>query len=127
MDSSLSTNQKTYIQIAQNFLMQLSGQFPITEDTQPIKLRKASDFADILNIHVNHLNRSVKLYTGKTTTQNINERFIQEARALLKRNDWSITTIATVLGFREVNHFSTFFKKHVRHTPTDYRKLKIKK
>ncbi|ASV29926.1 MULTISPECIES: helix-turn-helix domain-containing protein [Flavobacteriaceae] len=127
MDSSLSTNQKTYIQIAQNFLMQLSGQFPITEDTQPIKLRKASDFADILNIHVNHLNRSVKLYTGKTTTQNINERFIQEARALLKRNDWSITTIATVLGFREVNHFSTFFKKHVGHTPTDFRKLKIKK
>lgn len=127
MDSSLSTNQKTYIQIAQNFLMQLSGQFPITEDTQPIKLRKASDFADILNIHVNHLNRSVKLYTGKTTTQNINERFIQEARALLKRNDWSITTIATVLGFREVNHFSTFFKKHVGHTSTDFRKLKIKK
>ena len=127
MDSSLSTNQKTYIQIAQNFLMQLSGQFPITEDTQPIKLRKASDFADILNIHVNHLNRSVKLYTGKTTTQNINERFIQEARALLKRNDWSISTIATVLGFREVNHFSTFFKKHVGHTPTDFRKLKIKK
>ncbi|WP_185783007.1 helix-turn-helix domain-containing protein [Croceivirga lutea] len=127
MDSSLSTNQKTYIQIAQNFLMQLSGQFPITEDTQPIKLRKASDFADILNIHVNHLNRSVKLYTGKTTTQNINERFIQEARALVKRNDWSITTIATVLGFREVNHFSTFFKKHVGHTPTDFRKLKIKK
>jgi AraC family transcriptional regulator, regulatory protein of adaptative response / methylphosphotriester-DNA alkyltransferase methyltransferase len=127
MDSSLSTNQKTYIQIAQNFFMQLSGQFPITEDTQPIKLRKASDFADILNIHVNHLNRSVKLYTGKTTTQNINERFIQEAKALLKRNDWSITTIATVLGFREVNHFSTFFKKHVGHTPTDYRKLKIKK
>ncbi|PWK18361.1 helix-turn-helix protein [Maribacter polysiphoniae] len=107
--------------------MQLSGQFPITEDTQPIKLRKASDFSDILNIHVNHLNRSVKLYTGKTTTQNINERFIQEARALLKRNDWSITTIATILGFREVNHFSTFFKKHVGHTPTDYRKLKIKK
>lgn len=127
MDSSLSTNQKTYIQIAQNFLIQLSGQFPITEDTQPIKLRKASDFSDILNIHVNHLNRSVKLYTGKTTTQNINERFIQEARALLKRNDWSITTIATILGFREVNHFSTFFKKHVGHTPTDYRKLKIKK
>ena len=127
MDSSLSTNQKTYIHIAQNFLMQLRGQFPITEDTQPIKLRKASDFADILNIHVNHLNRSVKLYTGKTTTQNINERFIQEARGLLKRNDWSITTIAIVLGFREVNHFSAFFKKHIGHTPTDYRKLKIKK
>lgn len=127
MDSSLSTNQKTYIHIAQNFLLHLRGQFPIREDTQPIKLRKASDFADILNIHVNHLNRSVKLYTGKTTTQNINERFIQEARALLKRNDWSITTIATVLGFREVNHFSTFFKKHVGHTPTDYQKLKIKK
>lgn len=107
--------------------MQLSGQFPITEDTQPIKLCKASDFADILNIHVNHLNRSVKLYTGKTTTQNINERFIQEARALLKRTDWSITTIAAVLGFMEVNHFSAFFKKHVGHTPTDYRKLKIKK
>jgi AraC-like DNA-binding protein len=127
MDSSLSTNQKTYTHIAQNFLMHLRGQFPIREDTQPIKLRKASDFAEILNIHVNSLNRVVKLYTGKTTTQNINERFIKEARGLLKRTDWSITTIATVLGFREVNHFSAFFKKHAGHTPTDYRKLKIKK
>ena len=127
MDSSLSKNQKTYIHIAQNFLMQLRGQFPITQATQIIKLRKASDFADILNIHVNHLNRAIKLYTGKTTTQNINERFIKEARGLLKRTDWSITKIAAVLGFMEVNHFSAFFKKHVGHTPTDYRKLKIKK
>jgi AraC-like DNA-binding protein len=127
MDSSLSTNQKTYIHIAQNFLMQLRGQFPITQSSQLIKLRKASDFADILNIHVNYLNRSVKLYTGKTTTQNINERFIKEARGLLKRTNWSITTIATVLGFREVNHFSSFFKKNVGYTPTVYRTIKIKK
>lgn len=107
--------------------MQLRGLFPIKEDTQHIKLRKTSDFAQILNIHVNSLNRIVKLYTGKTTTQNINEHFIKEARGLLKRTDWSITTIAMVFGFREANHFSTFFKKHVGHTPTDYRKLKIKK
>ncbi|MDT7828009.1 helix-turn-helix transcriptional regulator [Pricia sp. S334] len=127
MDPSRSTNQKTYIHIAQTFLMHLRGQFPITQATQPIKLRKASDFADILNIHVNHLNRAVKLYTGKTTTSNINERYVKEARGLLKRTDWPITTIAIVFGFREANHFSTFFKKHVGCTPTNYRTIKIKK
>ena len=127
MDSSLSKNQKTYIHIAQNFLMQLRGQFPITQATQIIKLRKASDFADILNIHVNHLNRAIKLYTGKTTTQNINERFIKESKGLLKSTDWPITAIAMVFGFREANHFSAFFKKHGGYTPTNYRTLKIKK
>lgn len=124
---SLATNQKTYIHIAQNFLTLLSEQFPVTKSTESIRLRKASDFADKLNVHVNHLNRAIKLYTGKTTTQNINQRLIKESKGLLRSTDWPINKIAMVLGFKEDSHFSAFFKKHVGHTPTDYRTLRLKK
>lgn len=121
MDTLQLSNEKSYIQIAQNFLALLRQQFPITKSTQYIKLRKASDFASRLHIHVNSLNRVVKLYTGKTTTQNINERFSKESKGLLTRTDWPINTIALVLGFKEENHFSAFFRKHVGCTPTEYR------
>lgn len=127
MDSSPATNQKTYIHIAQIFLAHLNEQFPITKSTESIRLRKASNFADKLNVHVNHLNRAIKLYTGKTTTQNINQCLTKESKRLLKSTDGPINKIAMVLGFKEDSHFSAFFKKHVGHTPTEYRRVRLRK
>lgn len=107
--------------IAQSFLERLWGQFPITEKTQTVQLRKASDFANELHIHVNHLNRALKSYLNKTTTQAINEHFIQESKRLLKKTDWPIQKIAMVLGFQEANHFSAFFRNHVALSPSAFR------
>ncbi|MEZ4901936.1 MAG: hypothetical protein R2822_09345 [Spirosomataceae bacterium] len=49
----------------------LERQFPIDENHPRIGIRKAaSDFANQLNVHVNHLNRAVKEITLKTTHSN---------------------------------------------------------
>ena len=105
------------------FLELLERQFPIDENHQTINLRAASDFANQLNVHVNHLNRAVKDTTEKTTTQIIAERILQEAKILLKQSTWAVSDIAYALGFTEVTHFNNFFKKHVGLSPLKFRNI----
>lgn len=108
--------------IAMLFHDLLERQFPIEENHPHVELRTAADFANQLNIHVNHLNRSVKEITQKTTSQIIAERILQEAKILLKYSSWSISEIAYALGFSEATHFSNFFKKHAEMSPSQFRK-----
>ena len=105
------------------FLELLERQFPIDDNHQKINLRSASDYANQLNVHVNHLNRAVKETTEKTTSQLIAERFLQEAKILLKHSAWSVSEIAYALGFTEVTHFNNFFKKHVQISPLKFRNV----
>ena len=104
------------------FLELLERQFPIEDHHPKISLRSASDFADSLNVHVNHLNRAIKETTGKTTTHLITDRILQESKVLLKYADWDISQIAYALSFKEATHFSNFFKKHMQVTPLNFRK-----
>ncbi len=104
------------------FLELLERQFPIDENHPNIKLRVASDYANQLNIHVNHLNRAVKEITQKTTTQIIADRILQEAKLLLKYSNWNVSEIAYSLDFQEVTHFNNFFKKHTESSPVKFRK-----
>lgn len=99
------------------FLEQLERQFPIDSPGQSLKLKTANDFAQSLAVHTNHLNRSVKEITGKTTTQHISDRVLKEAHALLKHSDWNIAQIANGLGFEEPAYFANFFKKHTGASP----------
>lgn len=104
------------------FLELLERQFPIDENHPSVSLRSASDFANQLNIHVNHLNRAVKEMTQKTTSQIIAERILQEAKILLKHSQWNVAEIAYALGFTEVTHFNNFFKKQTQISPLKFRK-----
>jgi len=103
------------------FMELLERQFPIEENHPKVKLRSASDFASQLNVHVNHLNRAIKETTGKTTSQLISDRLLQEAKILLKHSQWNISEIAYALGFSEATHFSNFFKKHTGFSPSKFR------
>lgn len=103
------------------FLELLERQFPIDENHQTVSLRAASDYANQLNVHVNHLNRAVKETTQKTTSQIIAERMLQEAKILLKHSNCSVAEIAYALGFTEVTHFNNFFKKHIQRSPLKFR------
>ncbi|KGO94161.1 helix-turn-helix domain-containing protein [Flavobacterium subsaxonicum] len=107
------------------FVELLERQFPIELNNQAIKINSASAFAAQLNIHVNHLNKALKEITGKTTTQLINERILQEAKILLKSTNWNIAEIGWCLGFKESNHFSNFFKSRVKTAALKYRQSQI--
>ena len=103
------------------FIELLERQFPIESTSQKLILRSAKEYADRLAVHVNHLNKVLKENTGKTTTEIITGRMIQEAKILLKQTDWNVSEIAYSLGFDEVAHFSNFFKKQTEMAPLTFR------
>lgn len=108
--------------IATAFISLLRRQFPVNLPLQPIELRKASDFAARLAVHVNHLNTAVQKVTGKSTTKHISEQLFAEAKSLLSYTNYSIAEIAYGLGFEYQSYFNRFFKKHIGLTPSDFRK-----
>jgi len=111
--------------VATQFTELLERQFPRQSAQPPLRLRTATDYADQLAVHVNHLNRVLKETTGHTTTALISKRLTQEAKLLLKQTTWSISEIADSLGFADVAHFCTFFKRQASQTPGDFRHLAV--
>lgn len=119
--TTLYPNSNAAARVTSLFVELLERQFPIESPHQKLGLRTAKDYAERLAIHVNHLNKTLKESTGKTTTEIIGHRIIQEAKILLKQTDWNISEIAYSLGFEEVAHFSNFFKKQTEASPLSFR------
>lgn len=111
------------VRITSLFTALLQKQFPVESAQQPLRLKKASDYAAQLSVHVNHLNAAVQQVTGKSTTTHINEQIVAEAKLLLSNTDWSISEIAASLGFEYASYFNNFFKKLAGVTPMAFRKL----
>ncbi|MES2852622.1 AraC family transcriptional regulator [Flavobacterium sp. ZE23DGlu08] len=109
------------LRIVTQFMDILERQFPIENLSEPLKLKTAQDYATLLSIHVNYLNRAVREITGKSTTAILAERITAEAITLLRHTDWSISDIAYTLGFEYANYFSNFFKKTTGNIPKFYR------
>lgn len=115
-------NSNAAVRVATVFAELLERQFPIESLQQRIRLRFPAEYAEHLSIHINYLNRTLKKLTGKTTSQLIAARIMQEARILLQHTDWNISEIAWTLGFDELPHFVNFFKKNEKLTPKYFRK-----
>lgn len=118
---SSAANNNAANRISSLFIELLERQFPIESDAQVIQLKTPVDFAKVLGIHINHLNKVLKETTGRNTTEIITGRIAEEAKILLKQTQWNVSEIAFALGFDEVAHFSNFFKKHTTLSPLKYR------
>ena len=118
---TLPLAQNAAYRLSEMFFELLEQQFPIELVQQQLGLRTPHACADKLSVHINHLNKALKLITGKTTTELINERLLREAKILLKHTDWSISQIAFSLGFDGSSHFSKFFKKQTGIAPSPFR------
>ena len=107
------------------FLELLERQFPIESPDLPLELKAAQDYANQLSVHVNHLNRSIKEVTGKSTTTHIAERIVSEAKALLQHTDWTIAEVAYALGFEYPTYFNNYFKRMTGTNPTSLRSVAV--
>lgn len=116
-----TTAQNASERISSLFIELLERQFPLESPHQKLGLRTAKDYAERLAVHVNHLNKVLKEVTGKTTTEMISNRMIQEAKILLKNTHWSVSEIAYALGYDDLAHFSSYFKKHTSFAPITFR------
>lgn len=123
----LQTEDKTlYIlpedDLTNQFLTLLEHSFININQSQKLVSKSPSYFAGKLYTTVDHLNKTIKKTTGKTTGMHIHERIIQEANVLLKNSQLTISEIADMLHFQEANHFINFYKKYTQQTPLSYRR-----
>lgn len=84
--------------------------------------RKVADYAAMLGVTPNHLNRTVKEASGRTASDAITSMLIQESKALLRYTDDTIASISYQLDFSDPAGFSRFFKEQTGQTPQQFRK-----
>lgn len=82
-----------------------------------------ADYAQLLNITPNHLNKCVRSVTGKSPTKWIDEAIILEAKVLLHQTGLSISDIASEVGLHDASYFGRLFKKCTGTTPLGFRRL----
>ncbi|MBK9270874.1 MAG: helix-turn-helix transcriptional regulator [Saprospiraceae bacterium] len=86
-----------------------------------LQYRKVSDYAELLHISSDHLNRIIKAQSDKTAGELIDAMLLNEAKAYLLYTQLSNAEIAYRLDFSDPSHFNKFFKKLTSFTPVQYR------
>ena len=83
---------------------------------------RVSEYAALLHVTPNHLNKMVKAATGRSPTKWIDEHLILEAKVLLCQTTLPVGEVSTAVGIEDQSYFSRLFKKHEGVTPLTYRK-----
>ena len=100
---------------------QLTARFRQLLTRHVLSKRSVHEYADLLAVTPNHLNKCVKETTGKPASLLIADMLLLEAKVLLGQPDLSISEIAYRLSFDDLSYFARFFKKHTGLNPTAYR------
>lgn len=82
-------------------------------------------YANMLHISENYLYKCVKESTGNSPKLWINEISILHSQILLQDRNRDIASIAFELKFESPSYFTRLFKKVVKMSPSEYRKLKF--
>lgn len=81
-----------------------------------------AEYASMLTVSPNHLNKCVKASTGKSAQELLSEMILLEAKVLLKQTSLTVNEIAWKIGKEDPSDFIRFFKSKTNLTPTEYRK-----
>ena len=79
------------------------------------------DYARLCNLSKSQLIRRFRRYTGQTPINYKNKLIATNAQWYLENTSFSITQIASLLGFENVYYFSTMFKKQTGIAPQKYK------
>lgn len=80
------------------------------------------ELAELLHYDLSWLSREIRLKTGKTYTELLQEKRLAQTCYFLKNTDMSIDDIAERVGYENVSYLHRLFKKSLGVTPHKYRK-----
>ncbi len=72
--------------------------------------KRINEYARLLQVSPNNLNRIIKKHTGFSPIGYVHQRFVLLAKKLALETPLSMKEIAYKLGFEDAAHFSKFFK-----------------
>lgn len=78
--------------------------------------------AEYTHVSKYYLARLFKEEMGKTIIDYLTDVRLQRSQELLESTDYSITQIASIVGFNSSSYFSTKFKELLKISPSDFRK-----
>jgi len=107
-----------------NAASNLTQRYKILLSEQIYNKKTVIEFAEILAVSPNHLQKCVKTTTGKSAHELLEEMRVLEARVLLKQTPMRIAEVAFKIGGFEPSDFSRFFKSNTGISPKEYRNLK---
>lgn len=108
--------------ITENAAFRIAQQFKSKLANYIYEKHSVAEYADMLAVSPNHLNKCVKAATGKSAQELLSETVILEAKVLLKQSSLSVNEIAWKIGKEDPSDFIRFFKSKTGLTPTEYRK-----
>lgn len=91
-------------------------------DQYYLEKKLPSEYAALMHVSANHLNKLCRKETGHTAGDLIRKRINIESQRLLHFTNLSVNEIAVQLGFEHASYFITFFKKQNGQTPEQFRK-----
>jgi len=100
---------------------QLVRRFKELIDKHYQEYHKVSDYAEMLAVTSDYLNKLVKTLTGKSAKEYILDRILIEAKRVLLFTELTNKELSYNLGFEEPAHFSNFFKRYSGTSPLDFR------
>lgn len=85
--------------------------------------KSVAEYADILNISADYLNKLVKNNTGKSVSEWIEASLMLTAKMMLRNTNLSMSEIANNLGFTDPSYFTRRFKLNEKISPSEYRRI----
>lgn len=102
-------------------LEEMLNQYFVTKNLTEKGLPSVQLIAETLNVSPNYLSSLLKVLTGKSTQQHIQDKLIDKAKEILSTTDLSVSETAYQLGFEYSQSFSTLFKSKTNFSPLEFR------
>ena len=80
-----------------------------------------SEYARMLNVSANYLNKTVKAHTHRTAIDWIEIARVNLSKILLKDPQVPVSEVAARVGIDDQSYFARFFKKQTGMTPSEFR------
>ena len=92
-----------------------------SENRISVGIPTVEDIADKLKLSPNYISNLLKVETGKSTQQHVQDALIKRAKHQLSTTELSISEIAYELGFEHPQSFSKLFKRKTDLSPKQFR------
>ncbi len=91
----------------------------LIDERESYKL-SSQEISEALGMNYAYLSTLFKQHTGKSITQYQNERKVEKAIQLFRKENFNVSEVSDKLGFSNPFYFSRVFKKVTGMSPTDY-------